>query len=336
MSDPTSSSSQTFKQQLIADGLIGTPSATLSPLVGGVSSEIYLVTEGSSSFVVKRALAKLKVKDDWFADTSRNTTECDYIEYVSQFTPRNVPEIIARGDGYFAMEHLGEGYENWKRLMLDGHFREHHGMMAGAFLSQIHLRTRGDQTAAKLFDRSKNFYDLRIEPYIITTGNRHPKLRDHFKAEADRLASFRLCLIHGDFSPKNILIRENRMVVLDCEVAYFGDPTFDYAFMLSHLLLKALFVSKQRPNALRSVEAFRQSYHEGIALDPAERKLFSFHAGRLLAMLLLARIDGKSPVEYLQDEKSKSFVREFGYAHLQHENPTAKKLVDAWFNALLS
>src|SRR5262249_35175669 len=153
------------------------------------------------------------------------------------------------------------------------------------------------------------FDQLRIEPYLLTTGRRHPQLEDLFRAEAQRLGATRECLVHGDFSPKNILIGVDRLVVLDCEAAWYGDPAFDICFMLTHLFLKAL-LHAGAADSLQLIRTFRQEY-----IRVAGRTTLEDRVPRLLLMLLLARVDGKSPVEYLE-EPQRAFVRDFVCAHL--------------------
>ncbi|MFT5467853.1 MAG: 5-methylthioribose kinase, partial [Verrucomicrobiales bacterium] len=235
--------SEEFRQQLLDDGAIG-PNASLTPLTGGVSSDIYKVEDSDRVFVVKRALEKLKVADDWHADLSRNGFEVAYLNVVSRFLPEAVPKVLFHNpaNGYFAMEHLGDGFENWKTTMLAGDCRIEHARRAGEVLGRIHRETWDDSELRAGFETTDNFHDLRLEPYLLKTAERHPDLSQQLLDEADRIRDTRRCLVHGDFSPKNMLFNGDRLVVLDCEVAWFGDPAFDVAFLLNHLMIKALHV----------------------------------------------------------------------------------------------
>ncbi|MDA1067252.1 MAG: phosphotransferase [Verrucomicrobia bacterium] len=324
-------SMQLMLDRLIADGLVTHSAVTLKALTGGVSSEIFLVTDGASRLVVKQALGKLMVKDDWFADTSRNESEYDYIQYVYQIVPQCVPRVLHKGNGYFAMEYLGDGFENWKEQLLGKVWEAEYAKTAGCVLAKIHDASRGDAVAAKRFNNDQNFWDLRIEPYIVTTGKRHPELSSLFEEEAKRLRNHKECLVHGDFSPKNILVSESRLVALDCEVANFGDPVFDYCFLLNHLLLKALFHGSEGGGLRPLVESFMDGYGSVIKMSPRESEAFSIRGSRLLAMLLLARVDGKSPVEYLTEEPQKEFVRRFVYRTLHSKTMRLEDLIEDWF-----
>ncbi|HUE36484.1 MAG TPA: aminoglycoside phosphotransferase family protein, partial [Candidatus Acidoferrum sp.] len=190
------------------DGVVHTSNARLTPLSGGVSCEIYLIEDGPDRFVVKRALPKLKVKADWFADINRNRHEWEYIRYVAKFLPEAVPALrhCSATDNYFVMEHLNGSYANWKQLLLAGEAKTEHAASAGNLLAQIHRHSTGDPEAMQAFDTTQNFFQLRIESYLLATGAKHPALRPRFEAEAARQAGVRECLVHGDFSPKNILI----------------------------------------------------------------------------------------------------------------------------------
>ena len=315
-------------QLLRSDGVVHSPCATLTPLPGGVSSEIYRVDDGGEAFVIKRALPILRVQDDWTADPSRNVYERCYLEYVGRFLPRSVPALrnADSARGYFVMEYLGSEYSNWKDLLLHGSFEPTHAGAAARTLSQIHRHSFHDPEAAALFDSHTCFHQLRLEPYLLTTGQRHPQLKDLFEAEAQRLADTSECLVHGDFSPKNILIGGDRMVILDCEVAWYGDPAFDVCFMLSHLFLKSLFHSGVEGSA-QLIRTFWQEY------SPPAGRMLRQRVPRLLLMLLLARIDGKSPVEYLK-QPQREFVRRFVCARLPHPTISLSALSDAWFSEI--
>jgi aminoglycoside phosphotransferase (APT) family kinase protein len=323
----------TFLEVLRRNGHVHDPQARLVPLSGGVSSEIYLVEDGTRKFVVKRALAKLKVKDDWFADVGRNRSERDYMECVGRMMPGAVPQLYFSSEdaGYFGMEYLGEDFLNWKKVLLEGEFSAIHADAAGRMLGEIHRRTRGDEELRKQFDTTRIFHQIRMEPYLLTTGARHPALRALFDAEARRIEATREALVHGDFSPKNILLRGDRMVLLDCEVAWYGDPVFDVAFFLNHLFLKALHHAPRSAGAAEMVDSFWRAYARERGTEDAaeiEKRLVN-----LLPMLLLARVDGKSPVEYLTPPKQE-FIRAFAGKHLPSPPRSLAALKEIWFEQI--
>ncbi len=316
-----------FLELLRRDGVVRAPNARLVPMAGGVSGEIFLVEDGAERFVVKRAMAKLNVQADWFADVNRNRHEWKFIRYVAQFLPQAVPALrhCSANDNYFAMEYLNSGFTNWKKLLLEG---KADAARAGNLLAQIHRHSDGDDAAALQFQTAPNFFQLRIEPYLLATGAKYPALHPLFEAEAVRLAGTRQCLIHGDFTPKNILVDRDRMVLLDCECAWFGDPTFDLASLLNHFFLKSLWHAPGDVGMNVMIEKFWSAYQTVRPSPELESR-----AARLLLMLMLARVDGKSPVEYL-DSPRQQFVREFVQANLPEGNFSLRAISNSWFSCL--
>lgn len=323
---------------LAADGLIDPSAAVFTPLGGGVSCDVVKVECGKETFVVKRALEKLRVEDDWRADVGRNRYEHLYMEYVGSLLPGAVPRVFHANDtrGFFCMEWLGEGWRNWKDLLLTGDCRIAHAHEAGRILGSIHRQTFGDKKLLEVFDGTKNFTELRLDPYLLTTGQKHPALRELFEAEAARIASTRTCLVHGDYSPKNILVRKDRMLILDCEVAWFGDPSFDLAFFLNHLHLKALHHAPEDRGLRELVGAATHAYFSERNLAPDAEAELKRATTRLLAMLMLARVDGKSPAEYLSAcPEKQDFIRQFATAHLSAGRPpTLVEFSASWFDQL--
>ena len=329
------SQTASFLDVLRRNGHVVDPEARLTPFSGGVSSEIYLVEDGPKRFVVKRALPKLKVKDDWFADVSRNASEWDYLECVNRMIPGAVPQLYfsCPGEGYFGMEYLGAGFSNWKDLLLAGEFNTRHAELAAKILGEIHERTAANGAFLKQFDTTANFHQLRVEPYLLTTGARNPALRTIFESEARRIESTREALVHGDFSPKNILIHGDRMVLLDCEVAWYGDPAFDVAFLLNHLLLKSLHHAPMGTELDGMVHAFWRTYV--VKRSTADTAAIERRLVPLLLMLLLARVDGKSPVEYLTLPK-REFLRTFVTQHLPLPPDSLADMHGIWFSAIIA
>jgi aminoglycoside phosphotransferase (APT) family kinase protein len=320
----------TFLQLLRHDGVVRSLDPQLTPLSGGVSCDIFLVEDGDERFVVKRALEKLRVKADWFADIHRNRTEWEYIRYVSAFLPDAVPRLrqCSGTDNYFAMEYFNGKFSNWKQLLLAGQAREEHARHAGDILAQIHRHSAGDAEAMRLFDTTPTFFQLRIEAYLLATAKKHPALRAQMEAEAGRLEAARECLVHGDFSPKNILVSDERMVVLDCETAWYGEPAFDLAFLLNHFFLKALFHAPHDISMKAMIQQFWLAY-QGTRPSPEIEPRVS----RLLLMLMLARVDGKSLAEYLGPGRQE-VVREFVQKQLPAQNFSLGHIADDWFKQL--
>src|SRR6185503_8071090 len=315
-------------------GRIRSLEATAVALAGGVSSAIWLVTDGSERFVVKRALPKLKVRDDWFADTARNSVEHDCLAWLDRIARGSVPRILFHDveAALFGMEFLDERFANWKGELLRGVAREEDAARAAKLMATIHATSWVDSDVQTRFQTWPTFFALRAEAYLVVTGSRHPKLKSLFDEEAERLGRTALALTHGDFSPKNILISRERLVLLDCEAAWFGDPAFDAAFLLNHLFLKALHLPAWRENYLRLAFVCWSEYRASLA-DRFDGSLSS-RIGKLLLMLMLARIDGKSPVEYIVEERKKELVRAFVGRMLPAGALAMEEITDNWRRSL--
>ena len=298
-----------LRQQLYIDGLIRDPNAAMTALTGGVSADIFRITDSDRTCVVKRVLAKLRVRQDWYADISRVQTEINSLQYLGQLLPGAVPQLIAaRPDhGYLMMEYLGDGFINWKADLMRGQCVERHAFTAGDILGKIHHLTWGNAGLESQFNALQNFRQLRLDPYFHALISVHPDLRQRIETEIHQLQSNRLCLMHGDYSPKNLMFSDDRMAVLDWEVACYADPAFDIGFLLNHLILKAAYRPPQATDYLALAQTAWTAYTAQIG-DQAAAFVEQRLAG-LLPLLLLARIDGKSPVEYIVSPQPREMVR---------------------------
>ena len=301
-------------------------------LSGGVSSDIWRVELGSGpaagSIVVKRALPRLRVAQLWEVPVERNRFERMWMETANAIIPGVAPRVLAADDsGCFAMELL-ERYPLWKAELAAGRADREFAREVGVRLARIHAATAGDARCAAQFDTDANFHALRLEPYLLAAGRVHVSLEKKLRELSERTAQTKLALVHGDVSPKNILIGPQGPVFLDAECAWYGDPAFDLAFCLNHLLLKGLWVPARRRAFLKCFDILAEGYLQGVAWEaPA---VIETRVATLLPGLLLARVDGKSPVEYLTADSDKDFVRETAGRLLQSPPATLAEVRDAW------
>jgi aminoglycoside phosphotransferase (APT) family kinase protein len=326
----------TVRASLVRLGLVraGEP-VTAERLTGGVSSDIWKVVAGDRAFCVKRAMARLAVKDEWLAPVERNRYERLWYETASARVPGIAPRVIAADDAamLFAMEYLDPAdHRLWKSELLAARVDVAFAAEVGRKLASIHTATASDATIAALFPTGHIFEALRLEPYLRATGKRHPTLRASLDALADRTASTALALVHGDVSPKNILIGPAGPVFLDAECAWYGDPAFDLAFCLNHLLLKCLPQLRARLKFLSAFDALAAAYFAAAAFEA--RAPLETRAASLLPGLFLARIDGKSPVEYVTDERDRERVRRVAIPLIATPPSALAEIRDAWSREL--
>lgn len=321
---------------LVASGLAQPEeSGRWMPLAGGVSSDLWRVDLADGSLCVKRALPKLRVAADWQAPVSRNASEWAWLRFAAAHRPENVPELLAHDGeaGLFAMAYLPpQLYPVWKAQLLRGRVELTTAARVGQVLGHLHAASARDSGLAQDFATDENFAALRIEPYLLATAQHHPELRDAFEALAERTAGTHRALVHGDVSPKNILVGPRGPVFLDAECAWYGDPAFDLAFCLNHLLLKCLVLPGRRVELLKSAQILTEAYLPWCRWEPAAA--VEARTASLLPALLLARVDGKSPVEYLTEEWQKTFVRTVGAVLLRRPVATVGEVLHAWHAAL--
>jgi aminoglycoside phosphotransferase (APT) family kinase protein len=317
---------------LVRMGIIGSQERPrCQPLEGGVSSEIWLIDVPGRRLCLKRALPRLKVAQRWEAPTIRNHHEFAWFRVAGRICPEAVPRLIGQesGQGLFVMEYLEPGmYRLWKNQLRDGQADPAVAAAVGARMGQIHGATAGDPELARMFATDDIFYALRIEPYLIAPTRLHPELAGPLGQLAHSTARTRLALVHGDISPKNILIGRRGPVFLDAECAWYGDPAFDLAFVLNHLLLKCLWNTGAATRFLTCFSRLAESYLSLVTWEVRED--LEKRTAHLLPALLLARIDGKSPVEYITSEVDKGRVRRVARMLLLHPVDRLHAVREAW------
>jgi len=293
-------------------------SPQVSPLSGGVSSDILRVDLPDGRRVcVKRALAKLKVQADWRVPIQRNRWEALWLRVAGDIVPGAVPQVLAEDtrSGMFVMDYLEPAlHPVWKSQLQNGVIEPQFAALVGERIARIHAHTAGREQFADQFATDHIFFPIRLEPYLIATARVHQDCAAQLEALAEVTASTKVALVHGDVSPKNILCSAHGPVFLDAECAWFGDPAFDLAFSLNHLLLKCLWRPSWAEGYLDCFDALAHAYLRGVTWEPAAP--MEARAARLLPGLLLARVDGKSPVEYIDAEWQRAAVRSVARRHL--------------------
>jgi 5-methylthioribose kinase len=325
-----------IKEFMRRSGLVGIAGRLqFQRLTGGVSSDIWLVSTGSESFCIKRALPQLRVAADWHAPVQRNTFESAWFKTVGAFMPESVPKILyeEQDRAMFAMEYLPpDKYANWKQMLAHGIVHPETAADIGTRLARIHFVTAQSKILPRRFATDAIFHAIRIEPYLLATARAHPQIAAKLNALAERTERTKLALVHGDVSPKNILIGPAAPLFIDAECAWFGDPAFDLCFCLNHLLLKCIMVPASTGEFLNAFRLASRAYLREMGWeDPQE---FQERAASLLPGLLLARVDGKSPVEYVNTDPQRSLVRQIALKLLENSPKQLSFIADAWARAL--
>ena len=188
----------------------------------------------------------------------------------------------------------------WKSELMAGRIDSTIAARAGSLLGRLMSKTWAAGALRTQYGDLTAFEQLRIDPYYRTIAARHRDVRAQVLSVIEEMGQRRFCLVHGDFSPKNILVSLDRVVLIDFEVVHFGDHSFDGAFCLSLLLLGWFY----QPELRRGREQLARAFFDAVRtkLSPQAVSFFEKAMLRHLGCLILARIDGKSPVEYLPGE----------------------------------
>jgi 5-methylthioribose kinase len=201
---------------------------------------------------------------------------------------------------------------------------------AGTLLGTIHATTfdhpslsNGPLADTVVFDQ------LRLDPFYRTIARVHPEIAAPVEALiAPPLDLPGQCFVHADFSPKNILVHARGLTLVDFETAHAGDPAYDLGFVLCHLLLKAARAASAATPAPDAalMDAFLDAYRRPIAALPFDLAALDRRAAAHAAACALARIDGKSPVDYL-DAPRQDAVRRFARTALLDRSVSCARLV---------
>lgn len=310
---------------------------TAQPLAGGVSNRTLLVQRpNGEAWVLKQALEKLRVAADWYSSPERVHREAAGLRWLARLVPEDhLPSFVFEDHEHhlLAMAAVPEPHVTWKTLLLSGEVRAEHVRQFGQLLGTIHRRAYRRRTElARAFDDLTFFETLRLEPYYAYAAEHVRDAAGFLHRLVAETRRRRLTLVHGDYSPKNILIYQERLILLDHEVIHFGDPAFDLGFSMTHLLSKAHHLRAWRDAFAGAAGLYWQAYLAAVG-DVPWREGLEARAVRHTLGCLLARVAGRSPLEYL-GAAERSRQRRVVVA-LMHRPPTRiPDLIDQFTAAL--
>ncbi len=283
-------------------------------LGGGVSNHVVLVRSEHDCVVLKQPRPNLAVEEDWPADVDRVHNEAAATRaYESVLEgagfPASVPSVRFEDhdNDVVGFECAPDDARMWKSDLLEGTVDLRVAETVGRVLGRVHDEAAGDPELLAPFESKLPFDQLRIDPYHRTVARRHPDVAAEIEAATERLLGSDRTLVHGDYSPKNVLVEDDsrfRVWVLDFEVAHRGDPSFDTAFMLNHLFIKSVYNADRGEQYREAAASFFEAYDEQVPWDIEAETIEE------LGVLMLARVDGKSPVKYVEHAETKRSLRE--------------------------
>jgi hypothetical protein len=303
---------------------------------GGVSGTVVFVYAGKKPIIIKQALAQLKVKEEWHCDPNRMGIEYKSNEIYHRLVPDCAPAVYFYDDKnyIYGREAVPENCSMWKTDLFSGLLDFHVAEKSIRTLLMVHEKCAGDAEVAAMFADKQIFYELRISPYIEFLVDKYPHLKNFAAPIIKELMESSITLIHGDYSPKNIMTIGRNISVLDYEVACYGHPVFDLAFFAAHFVLKAVKHKQWAGAYISMLKYMLEIYFTEIRFMNAANLEEGFI--KLLALLLLARIDGKSPAEYIDAETDKELVRKMAFEIIQNKQPSYKKVLSLFLENICS
>lgn len=292
--------------------------ALVELLAWGVSNAVLRVNPSSGEpFVLKQSREQLRTRAAWFSRLDRIWREIDVMRLLAPLLPAGViPRVLFEDrDNYvFAMEAAPAEHRVWKQLLLEGDADPTIAARLGTYLATIHRQTALRPDLAAAFGDTQVFVELRVDPFYRHLAQAAPEVAPHIERLIEEMFSTAVCLVHADFSPKNVLIAGERIVLVDFETGHYGDPAFDLGFFLSHLLLKTVLHPERFIEYAGLTEEFWRTYRAGVGEFPGcpafaprdiERRTTAHLAG-----CMWSRIDATSRIDYL-NESRQQIVRDF-------------------------
>lgn len=308
-----------------------------SPLSGGAHPDIWRVDTGAASLCVKRARAQPKPAGERHAPLARAAQECPahewaWLQFAHALVPQAVPEPLVHDEaaGLIAMRFPGPAQDvDWKRQLLAGQADARTAAAVGRTLGTLHDASAYRPDLARTFACGQNAHALWLEPWLSAAAQQHRSVSQELAELVKRTVSRRQALVHGELCPGTIHVGPHGPVFLHAGRAWYGDPAFDLAFCLSHLLLKRI----ARPDCAKALAQSFQALVEGYfsAASFEDRAASESRAAHLLPALMLACVDGKAPVDYVTEEADREAIRSSALAWIRQPPPRLADVARPWF-----
>jgi 5-methylthioribose kinase len=301
---------------LRANGWISDKLATAECLSGGVSNHVLRVTTPERCFVLKQSRPQLRTRDAWFSDLDRIWREQEVMQALYPSMPDVVPQVLQvdRANYVYTMSHAPMDAVVWKAELLNGKIDVDLGMRIGRVLGRMQQISADRANEFAAFADHAVYVQLRVDPFYRRVQERCPDVAAAIEPIVREMLTRKDALCHGDYTPKNMLVNAAGLTLVDYETAHIGDPTMDLGLFLAHLTLKAIRDDDRQSSFLQLMRAFWHGYRD--AAHFASNADLERRGMRHLAVCLLARVDGTSPVDYLSDEAKRDHVRRLGRAIL--------------------
>ena len=296
---------------------------------GGVSCIAVLIEDGDRTLLVKQGRAKLAVKEEWLSDPARMAVEARANEFYNKFIPESAPAVLSYDPENYIMvrEAAPADARMWKQDLMEGILDFEVAKKTMSALAAVENGTADNPEIAAQFNDYTVFDQLRISPYIQFLCGKYPELKERGDALIDRLLHTNRVVVHADYSPKNIMVMKDRSIcILDYEIAHYGDPAFDVAFFTNHIILKSAHFRNRSDAFLNMLVEMTDTFFSEITfMDPKELEASCME---ILGFMMLARIDGKSPVEYITCDKTKQLVRDMALRLLHSDIKTYREAAE--------
>lgn len=284
---------------------------TVKYCTGGVSCPVALIETGNQTYLIKQGRARLAVKEEWLADPARTNLEGKGSAFYHKYLPKTQPRVIINDleNHIFIREAVPDGCHMWKQDLMEGVLDFAVARKTMETLATVHNKSAVDEAVAEEFQNCQNIYDLRVNPYIQFVAKKYPQLQPAADEVSDLIMNHHQVLVHGDYSPKNIIVTQEREVcVVDSEPIHCGNAICDVSNFTTHIALKAAHFKECSGAFLNMLVYMTDTYFGMIDFD--DPKKVEENCMKALGLTMLARIDGKSPAEYIVSEDTKQLVRD--------------------------